>query len=202
MQVNEIIKRYGVVPVVVLNGVEETVPVLNRLRIGGLPIAEITFRTACAKDAVRLAVKTFPDMLIGAGTVITAEQCGEAAEAGAKFIVGPGFSAGVAEACKKRGLPYFPGCVTPSEIMTALSFGLNVLKFFPAQVYGGLKAINALGAAFPNVKFIPTGGVDNSNLAEYLSNPKVYAVGGSFMLKGDVQKTTEEAMEIVKKIRS
>jgi 2-dehydro-3-deoxyphosphogluconate aldolase/(4S)-4-hydroxy-2-oxoglutarate aldolase len=198
MKVNEIIEKYKVIPVVVINKAEETAPTLKKLVEGGLPIAEITFRTACAKDAISAAVKEFPDMLIGAGTVINGEQCRFAIGAGAKFIVSPGFSKEVLSVCQEKNVPYFPGCITPTEIMEALSCGLDILKFFPAQIYGGLKAINALGAAFPGVRFIPTGGVDNINLAEYLANPKVYAIGGSFMMKGDIAAVTAEAMKIVK----
>ncbi len=198
MTANEIIEKYRVIPVVVLKNLEETVPAITALTKGGLPVAEITFRTACAKDAIILAKKEFPQMLIGAGTVINGSQCDEALKAGAEFIVSPGFSKEVMEVCNKHNIPYFPGCVTPTEIMEALSYGLDILKFFPAQVYGGLSAINALGAAFPQVRFIPTGGADNSNLAEYLKNPKIYAVGGSFMMKGDIASVTAEAMKIVK----
>lgn len=201
MNVYETIEAYRVIPVVVIDELSRTAPTLAQLSAGGLPIAEITFRTACAREAVALAAAAFPDMLIGAGTVINAAQCRAALGAGAKFIVSPGFSEEVLAAAKAGGAPYFPGCVTPTEIMNALRLGLNVLKFFPAQVYGGLKAINALGAAFPDVRFIPTGGADNSNLAEYLKNPKVYAVGGSFMMKGDITATTAEAVRIVREGR-
>ncbi len=198
MKVEEYVEKYRLIPVVVLNDISEVTPKMKALIDGGLPIAEITFRTACAKDAIAKASKEFPEMLVGAGTVINAVQCREAVSAGAKFIVSPGFSDEVLDECEKFGVPYFPGCVTPTEIMHAIARGLKVLKFFPAQVYGGLKAINALGAAFPSVKFIPTGGADNSNLAEFLANPKIYAVGGSFMMKGDIKENTKQAMLIVK----
>ncbi len=196
MQASKIIEKYRIIPVVVINRAEDTLPLMQKLLAGGLPVAEITFRTPCAKEAIEIAVREFSEMLIGAGTVINAGQCRSAAAAGARFIVSPGFSREVAETCKELSLPYYPGCVTPSEIMDALSLGLNILKFFPAQVYGGLSSINALGAAFPSVKFIPTGGVDNSNLREYLSNPRIYAVGGSFMMKGEIEKVTAEAVKI------
>lgn len=201
MDALKVIKEQKILPVVVINKIEDTLPVLSSLREGGLSLAEITFRTACAADAIRLSSKEFKDMLIGAGTIINARQCEEAVLAGARFIVGPGYSHGVAEVCKKSNVPYFPGCVTPTEIMQALSDGIETVKFFPAQVYGGLKAIDALGAAFPAVKFIPTGGVDSSNLAEYLQNPKVFAIGGSWMLKGgDIAAKTAEAVKIVKNL--
>lgn len=177
-----------VIPVVVINDEKETIEILSKLREGGINCAEITFRTACAKDAIAIGTKAFEDMNIGAGTVINAEQAKSAVQAGAKFIVSPGFSDEVARYCTDEKIPYYPGCVTPTEIMRALSYGLNVVKFFPAGVYGGLKAMKALSAPFPQVRFIPTGGVDLSNLKEYLDFDKVYAVGGSFMMKGDIVK--------------
>lgn len=185
-----------VIPVVVINDEKETIEILSKLREGGINCAEITFRTACAKDAIAIGTKAFEDMNIGAGTVINAEQAKSAVQAGAKFIVSPGFSDEVARYCTDEKIPYYPGCVTPTEIMRALSYGLNVVKFFPAGVYGGLKAMKALSAPFPQVRFIPTGGVDLSNLKEYLDFDKVYAVGGSFMMKGDIVKNCKE---IVKK---
>ena len=176
------------IPVVVIKELSETDEIMNALKFSGIFSAEITFRTACAKDAIVLAVKNHPDMNIGAGTVINAEQAHEAIEAGAKFIVSPGLSEEVAKVCKEKGLPYFPGCVTPTEIMQALSLGLTVVKFFPANVYGGLKALKALAAPFPQVKFIPTGGIDSSNIDEYLAWDKIYAVGGSSFVKESMEK--------------
>lgn len=185
-----------VIPVVVINDEKETIEILSKLREGGINCAEITFRTACAKDAIAIGTKAFEDMNIGAGTVINAEQARSAVQAGAKFIVSPGFSDEVARYCTDEKIPYYPGCVTPTEIMRALSYGLNVVKFFPAGVYGGLKAMKALSAPFPQVRFIPTGGVDLSNLKEYLDFDKVYAVGGSFMMKGDIVKNCKEIVKI------
>lgn len=185
-----------VIPVVVINDEKETIEILSKLREGGINCAEITFRTACAKEAIAIATKAFEDMNIGAGTVINAEQAKSAVQAGAKFIVSPGFSDEVARYCTDEKIPYYPGCVTPTEIMRALSYGLNVVKFFPAGVYGGLKAMKALSAPFPQVRFIPTGGVDLSNLKEYLDFDKVYAVGGSFMMKGDIVKNCKEIVKI------
>lgn len=185
-----------VIPVVVINDEKETIQILSKLREGGINCAEITFRTACAKDAIAIGTKAFEDMNIGAGTVINAEQAKSAVQAGAKFIVSPGFSDEVARYCTDEKIPYYPGCVTPTEIMRALSYGLNVVKFFPAGVYGGLKAMKALSAPFPQVRFIPTGGVDLSNLKEYLDFDKVYAVGGSFMMKGDIVKNCKEIVKI------
>lgn len=185
-----------VIPVVVINDEKETIEILSKLREGGINCAEITFRTACAKEAIAIGTKAFEDMNIGAGTVINAEQAKSAVQAGAKFIVSPGFSDKVARYCTDEKIPYYPGCVTPTEIMRALSYGLNVVKFFPAGVYGGLKAMKALSAPFPQVRFIPTGGVDLSNLKEYLDFDKVYAVGGSFMMKGDIVKNCKEIVKI------
>lgn len=185
-----------VIPVVVINDEKETIEILSKLREGGINCAEITFRTACAKEAIAIGTKAFEDMNIGAGTVITAEQAKSAVQAGARFIVSPGFSDEVARYCTDEKIPYYPGCVTPTEIMRALSYGLNVVKFFPAGVYGGLKAMKALSAPFPQVRFIPTGGVDLSNLKEYLDFDKVYAVGGSFMMKGDIVKNCKEIVKI------
>lgn len=188
------------IPVVVIKDINDTEKTLNALRAGGINTAEITFRTACAEDAIKLAVKAFPDMNIGAGTVINIKQCKAAIAVGAKFIVSPGLSEEIAEYCNENGVDYFPGCVTPTEIMIALKHGLTVLKFFPANVYGGLKALKSLSAPFPQVKFIPTGGVDLANLKEFLQNEKVYAVGGSFMMKGDITENCKKACEILKEV--
>ena len=185
-----------VIPVVVINDEKETIEILSKLREGGINCAEITFRTACAKEAIAIGTKAFEDMNIGAGTVINAEQAKSAVQAGAKFIVSPGFSDEVACYRIDENIPYYPGCVTPTEIMRALSYGLNIVKFFPAGVYGGLKAMKALSAPFPQIRFIPTGGVDLINLKEYLDFDKAYAVGGSFMMKGDIVKNCKEIVKI------
>ena len=171
------------IPVVVIKEIGETENILSALIKNGINCAEITFRTACAADAIALARKKFPDMNIGAGTVINAAQCKAALRAGAQFIVSPGFSDEVAKICRKKGVTYYPGCVTPTEIMKALKAGLSIIKFFPASVYGGLKAMKALSGPFPQIKFIPTGGVNRDNLEEYLAWDKIYAVGGSFMVE-------------------
>ncbi len=176
------------VPVVVIKELGETDKIMNALKNNGIHTAEITFRTACAAQAIALAVKNHPDMEIGAGTVINAEQCKAALAAGATFIVSPGLSVAVAEVCKENNIPYYPGCVTPTEIMQALDLGLTTLKFFPANVYGGLKALKALAAPFPQVKFIPTGGVDRSNIDEFLAFDKIAAIGGSFFVKEALEK--------------
>ena len=190
------------VPVVVLKELEDTVPTLAALRAGGLPVAEITFRTACAADAIRLGRQQFPDLLTGAGTIVNAEQASHAIAAGAEFLVSPGFSSEVAKICLQKGVPYLPGCVTPTEIMQAMSYGISVVKFFPAEVYGGLKAIKALSAAFPSIRFVPTGGVSAENLTEYLNTPKVLACGGSWMMKGTHAEIATKTAAAVAEIRA
>ena len=187
-----------VLPVVVIKSLEDTEPTLAALMEGGIPAAEITFRTACAADAIRIGVEKFPEMHIGAGTVINGAQAEQAIAAGATFIVSPGLSAEVAEVCKKADVPYFPGCATPTEIMQAIALGITTVKFFPANVYGGLGAIKALSGPFPQVKFLPTGGVDLSNIKDFLAFEKIVAVGGSFMMKGDIKKNCEALMEVLK----
>jgi len=205
MDLMDKIHEIGLVPVVVLNNVDETIPTLEALKAGDVPVAEICFRTPCAKDCLKLATQIFKDVLIGAGTVINVLQCKEAIEAGAKFIVSPGLSKEVAKICKDNNVLYLPGVVTPTEIMEALELGINNVKFFPAGVYGGLKAINALGSAFTTVKFMPTGGVNNDNLKEFASNKKIIACGGSWLLKGTKEEIILkclEARKIIKEARN
>lgn len=180
------------IPVVVIKELSETDAILKALKNNGINCAEITFRTACAKEAIEYACKNYPDMEIGAGTVINATQCKQALKAGATFIVSPGLSSSVAKVCKKHGVPYYPGCVTPTEIMQALELGIDIVKFFPANIYGGLKALKALSAPFPQVRFIPTGGVDRGNIDEFLAFDKVIAIGGSFFVKESLDKMKGE----------
>ena len=180
------------IPVVVIKELSETDKILSALKADGINCAEITFRTACASEAIEYACGKYPDMAIGAGTVINAEQCRAALKAGAKFIVSPGLSVSVAEVCRENGVPYYPGCVTPTEIMQALELGITTVKFFPANIYGGLKALKALSAPFPQVRFIPTGGVDRGNIDEFLSFDKVIAIGGSFFVKEALEKQGRE----------
>lgn len=194
----EEILKTKLVPVVVFKTFEEVKPTLEALRKGGVNIAEVCFRTEVTAEALKLAVKTYPDMLIGAGTIINKKQALAAIEAGAKFIVSPGLSKEVFEACDAHNIPYIPGIVTPTEVIQALNLGLTYLKFFPAGVFGGLKAIKALSAAFPQVKFMPTGGVDNSNLKEFISEKSIFAIGGSWLLKGDITSVCLEANKIIK----
>jgi 2-dehydro-3-deoxyphosphogluconate aldolase/(4S)-4-hydroxy-2-oxoglutarate aldolase len=204
MKAEEVIAKFHelkIVPVVVLNSVEETIPKMQALVNGGLPVAEITFRTPCAAEAIALTVKTFPDMLVGAGTVINREQCEKAIAAGSKFIVSPGFSAEVATCCKEHNMIYMPGIVTPTEAMEAISMGITNLKFFPASNYGGLKTIKAICAAFPYLRIMPTGGISADNILEYLAYDKIIACGGSWMMKGtpaDIEAETKKAVALVK----
>lgn len=176
------------IPVVVIKEIEETCKIMSALKNNGINCAEITFRTACAAEAIALAKENFPDMNIGAGTVINVDQCVKALDAGATFIVSPGLSEEVAAVCAERNIPYYPGCVTPTEIMKALSLGITTVKFFPANIYGGLKGLKALAAPFPQVKFIPTGGVNRENLDEFLACDKVAAVGGTFFVEEALNK--------------
>ena len=192
MDVKAVLSRYRVVPVVVFNRVDEVRPKLTAMRAGGLPVAEITYRTACAGEAIRIAVAEFPDMVIGAGTVIDRGQAEQALSYGARFIVSPGFSEEVAGVCAAADAPYLGGCVTPTEIMTALSHGCDIIKFFPASNFGGLAAMKALSAAFPAITFLPTGGISQDNLAEYLAWEKIFAVGGSWMMKGSPAEIEEK----------
>lgn len=180
------------IPVVVIKELSETDKILTALKNNDINCAEITFRTACAKEAIAYAVKNYPDMEIGAGTVINTEQCEAALAAGATFIVSPGLSPAVAKLCNERNIPYYPGCVTPTEIMAALELGITTVKFFPANIYGGLKALKALSAPFPQVKFIPTGGVDRNNIDEFLAFDKVAAIGGSFFVTESLAKMEEK----------
>lgn len=203
MNTNEFISQYKVVPVVVFNTLDEVRPKLEAMVKGGLPIAEITYRTACAGDAIKIAVEEFPEMLVGAGTVINKEQCEQAISYGAKFIVSPGFSEEVAAVCNEKNIPYLGGCVTPTEVMTAISYGCKIIKFFPCSNYGGLPTMKALAAAFPQAKFLPTGGISDVNLAEYLSWEKIFAVGGSWMMKGtpdEIAESCRKAVEIAKSV--
>lgn len=187
MNALERLRNAGVVPVVVLERAEDAVPVARAMLAGGVDVMEITFRTAAAAEAIRNVAAECPEMLVGAGTVLTVEQCEKAVALGAKFIVSPGFDAEIVDWCVERGVAVAPGCVTPTEIMAALKRGLSVVKFFPAGIYGGLKAMKALAAPFGQVKFIPTGGVSADNLAEYAAAPFVHAVGGSWLCpKADV----------------
>ncbi len=187
MNILERMKNAGVVPVVVLDDAKDAVPAAKALLAGGIDVMEITFRTACAADAIKAVADACPEMLVGAGTVLNLEQCKLALEMGAKFIVSPGFDAGVVGYCIENGVAVTPGCVTPTEITAAVNMGLKVIKFFPANVYGGLNAMKNLSAPFGGVKFLPTGGVNTANIKEYIDAPFIHAVGGSWVCpKADI----------------
>ena len=180
--------RAGVVPVVVLEDARDAVPTAKAMLKGGVDVMEITFRTAAAADSIKAVADACPDMLVGAGTVLNLDQCKLAVEMGAKFIVSPGFDAGVVGWCIENGIAVPPGCVTPTEITAAVNMGLKVVKFFPANVYGGLNAMKNLSAPFVGVKFLPTGGVNAGNLREYIDAPFIHAVGGSWVCPKDAIK--------------
>lgn len=182
----EVIKRIGalrLIPVVKLEQEEDAVPLAEALCRGGLPAAEITFRTDAAAGAIRRIAGACPGMLVGAGTVLSCAQAEEALEAGAQFLVSPGTSGRLLEFASKRRVPIFPGACTPSEIMEAMEYGCGIVKFFPAVPYGGVKTIKALSAPFSQIRFMPTGGVSEENLKEFLALPQVIACGGSWMVK-------------------
>ena len=202
---------YAVVPVVVLNNADDAVPLADALIKGGLPCAEVTFRTDAAEESIRRICESFPDMLVGAGTVLTTEQVERAHKAGAKFIVSPGFDPEIIDYCISIGLPVLPGCITPSEIAQAVKRGLKVVKFFPAEQSGGVAMIKAMAAPYSMVKFMPTGGISTKNLADYLSCDKILCCGGSWMVKEDLIKSgsfdkitdrTKEATALARSIRS
>ena len=197
MTVVERLRNSVVVPVVVLDRVEDAIPTAKALAAGGVDTMEITFRTACAPEAIRAVAEKCPDVLVGAGTILNVEQAKLAVEMGAKFIVSPGFSSKVVGWCVENNIPVVPGCVTPTEIMSALECGLTMVKFFPANVYGGLSAMKNLSAPFVGLKFLPTGGVNTANIKEYWDAPFIHAVGGSWVCpkaeiaSGNFEKITQ-----------
>lgn len=208
--ITERFEKLGVVPVVVLEDAKDAVPLATALVEGGLPCAEVTFRTEAAEESIRLMTEQFPEMLVGAGTVLTVEQVDAAVRAGAKFIVSPGFDAEIVDYCLKNEIPVFPGCISPSEVAQAVKRGLKVVKFFPAEPAGGISMIKAMAAPYTGLKFMPTGGINAKNLGEYLSCDKIVCCGGSWMVKGELVKTgefnkirqlTEEARILVDSIR-
>lgn len=210
MDISEKFAALCVVPVVVLESADDAVPLAKALINGGLPCAEVTFRTAAAEESIRRMSQAFPEMLVGAGTVLSVEQVDRAVGAGAKFIVSPGFDPEVVDYCIAKNIPVFPGCVTPSEVAQAVKRGLKVVKFFPAGQFGGVATIKALTAPFVGLKIMPTGGVGPKNLAEYLECKSVIACGGSWMVKGDmikagdfakIEELTREAVTMAHEIR-
>lgn len=189
MEILNRLRESIVVPVVILEKKEDALPTAKALLAGGVSVMEITFRTAAATDCMEEVTKNCPDILVGAGTVLNIQQAKVAVQKGAKFIVSPGFNPEVVRWCVQNKIAVVPGCVTPTEIMAAIQEGLSVVKFFPANVYGGLNAIKNLSAPFGSVKFIPTGGVNTENIQEYYSAPFVHAVGGSWICpKADVEQ--------------
>ncbi len=206
----EMFRKIGIVPVVVIDDKKDAEPLAKALVDGGLPCAEVTFRTAAAEETIRIMSEKFPDMLVGAGTVLTTEQADRAAAAGAKFIVSPGLNPEVVRHCLKKGIPVIPGIQTPTEIETALSLGLKTVKFFPAEPAGGLKMIKAVAAPYVGLSFMPTGGISASNVRDYLAYDRIVACGGSWMVKKDliaegrfdeIRGMVAEAAQIVKEIR-
>lgn len=182
---------YAVVPVVVLDDAEDAAPLAEALVKGGLPCAEVTFRTEAAEESIRIMSEKYPEMLVGAGTVLTTEQVDRAVAAGAKFIVSPGFDPEIVDYCMEKNIPVFPGCVSPSEVAQAVKRGLKVVKFFPAEQAGGLAMLKAMAAPYTMLKFMPTGGINTKNLKEYLGFSKILCCGGSWMVKGDMIKNKE-----------
>ena len=205
----DVISRFQeikLVPVVKIDRTEDAVPLAKALIEGGLPCAEVTFRTAQAKESIRLMKEAFPQMLVGAGTVLNAKQVDEAIEAGAEFIVSPGLNPKTVRYCQEKGIPVIPGVATASEMEQAIELGLSAVKFFPAEVNGGIKAIKALSAPYHEMLFMPTGGVNESNIKEYLAFEKVFACGGTWMVKenliaeGKFDEVTRISKEAVKLI--
>lgn len=189
MNILEHMKEIAVVPVVVLENADDAVNTAEALLNGGIDVMEITLRTDAALESINRVAKQCSDMIVGAGTVVNRTQCEAAIKAGAKFIVSPGFSKDVVAYCQSNNIPVLPGCVTPSEIMAAMEMGLNVVKFFPANIYGGISAMKALAAPFHQISFVPTGGVNGENIGEYLSQPFIHAVGGSWLCtKKDIKE--------------
>ena len=209
-EIAEKFQKFGVVPVVVLEDTKDAVPLAKALVEGGLPCAEVTFRTEAAEESIRLMAEQFPEMLVGAGTVLTTEQVDAAVGAGAKFIVSPGFDPEIVDYCLEKGITVLPGCITPSEVAQAVKRGLEVIKFFPAEQSGGLAMIKAMSAPYTTVKFMPTGGISAKNVASYLECDKIFACGGSWMVKKNliedqefdkIRDLTAEAVNIAKSVR-
>ncbi|MCI9058501.1 MAG: bifunctional 4-hydroxy-2-oxoglutarate aldolase/2-dehydro-3-deoxy-phosphogluconate aldolase [Lachnospiraceae bacterium] len=208
--IEEQFREYAVVPVVVLDDARDAVPLAEALTEGGLPCAEVTFRTEAAEESIRLMSEKYPEMLVGAGTVLTIEQVDRAVAAGAKFIVSPGFDPEIVDYCLEKKIPVFPGCVTPSEVAQAAKRGMKVIKFFPAEQAGGIARIKAMAAPYTMMEFMPTGGIGVNNLKDYLAFDKILCCGGSWMVKGDLIKNgefdkiralTKEAVELAASIR-
>jgi 2-dehydro-3-deoxyphosphogluconate aldolase / (4S)-4-hydroxy-2-oxoglutarate aldolase len=210
VSVFDVIGGHGLVPVLTIDRAEDAGPAAKALMAGGLPCAEITFRTAAARDVIELLAGNHPVMLVGAGTVLTVDQARGAVDAGARFIATPGFDEAVVDWCLEHDVPVTPGVMTPTEAGVGLRKGLAVLKFFPAEPAGGAAALAAMGAVYPDLRFMPTGGIEAGNLARYLALPNVVACGGSWLASrqliaaGDVEeieRLTREAVDIVRRVR-
>lgn len=204
------IQKIGIVPVVVLDDAKDAEPLAKALCEGGLPCAEVTFRTEAAEESIRIIAEKYPEMLVGAGTVLTTEQVDRAVKAGAKFIVSPGFNPAIVRYCLEKDITVTPGTQTPSEMEQAIEMGLDVVKFFPAEPAGGLAMIKAVAAPYTMLKFMPTGGINLNNVEAYLQYDRILACGGSWMVKGDliksgkfdeIAKMTKDAADMVKRIR-
>lgn len=197
------IEEYKVVPVIKLNHVEEGIPLAEALLEGGLPLAEITFRTEAAQEAIQNIRQKVPQVLVGAGTLTNLEQAKRALDAGAEFFVTPGFHRGIVEFALDHQIPIFPGICTPTELMMVMEYGLSVAKFFPAETYGGIQTIKALSGPFPGIRFMPTGGIHEGNIMEYLNCPNVLACGGSWMANGKLiqEKNFAEITKMAAQVR-
>jgi 2-dehydro-3-deoxyphosphogluconate aldolase/(4S)-4-hydroxy-2-oxoglutarate aldolase len=202
--------RLGVVPVVKIERAEDAVELGRALLAGGLPCAEITFRTAAAEEAIRRIASSLTDIILGAGTVLSVDQADRAVSAGARFIVSPGFNHKVVDWCLRNEIPVTPGVATPTEIDMALDKGLDILKFFPAEALGGIKTLKAIAAPYVGIKFIPTGGVNQDNLGDYLAHPSVHCCGGSWLVKAslisagkfdEITQLAQEAVSVVRQVR-
>ena len=189
----ELLKSCGLIPVIQVDHAIDAIPLCRALKQGGLPVAEITFRTAAAEDAIRAVTKELPDMLVGAGTVLTCEQADKAWQAGARFLVSPGFNRDVVVHCLNKGYTILPGCATPSDIEAALALGLKAVKFFPAEALGGVAMLKALAGPYKDIHFVPTGGITAQNISGYLALPQVLACGGSWMVPQDAIQAADWA---------
>lgn len=207
MEILKQIESLKLLPVIKLDSSENAAPLAEALIAGGLPAAEVTFRTDAAEDSIKIMTQKYPEMLTGAGTITSVDQAERAMAAGASFLVTAGFNRKVTEYAVANHIPIFPGICTPTELMLLLEYQLPVAKFFPAEQYGGLKTINALSAPFPNIKFMPTGGINATNIKEYLACDKIIACGGSWMVKDSfinnhefekIRSLTAEAVTLIR----
>ena len=196
------IGEVGIIPVIKLNRVEDAIPLANALLAGGIPVAEVTFRTEAAAEGIALIRREVPQMLVGAGTVLTTEQANAAVEAGAQFVVSPGSNGKIIDKVLDSGVVMIPGVATPTEIEAAMGRGLSVVKFFPAEALGGVAMLKALAGPYPQMKFVPTGGISASNMKDYLQQKNVLAVGGSWMVQSDLEVVQQLCEETCKSVAS